>query len=152
MTRPVQMPRSTDGNGYLLDTNVISETRKKLPNPNVQRWLEGKPIYQQHLSVITIGELLQGAHRAQTPEQETSISAWIERTERKFAGRILELDAPVMRLWANITASAIKRGLTAPLMDSLLAATAIQHDLVFVTRNTDDVQALGGRTVNPWKP
>ena len=105
-----------------------------------------------YLSVITIGELLQGAHRAQTPEQETSISAWIERTERKFAGRILELDAPVMCLWANITASAIKRGLTAPLMDSLLAATAIQHDLVFVTRNTDDVQALGGRTVNPWKP
>jgi toxin FitB len=83
---------------------------------------------------------------------EISISVWIERTERKFAGRILELDAPVMRLWASITASAIKRGLTAPLMDSLLAATAIQHDLIFVTRNTDDVSALGGQTVNPWKP
>ena len=146
------MPRSTDGNGYLLDTNVISETRKKQPNPNVQRWLEGKPIYQQHLSVITLCELLQGAHRAQTPELEISISVWIERTERKFPGRILELDAPVMRLWASITASAIKRGLTAPLMDSLLAATAIQHDLVFVTRNTDDVSALGGQTVNPWNP
>jgi toxin FitB len=154
VTRPTTQTGSNpkEATGYLLDTNVISETRKKKPDANVQRWLEGQAIYQQHISVITLGELLQGAHRAPTPEQESNLIAWIERTEGKFTGRILELDAPVMRLWASITAKAIKHGLTAPLMDSLLAATAIHHDLIFVTRNTDDVQALGGQTVNPWQP
>ena len=137
-------------NGFLLDTNILSETRKKKPDANVQTWLESQPMYVQHLSVITLGELLQGAHRARSPELRANLQGWLERIEQRFEGRVLVLDADVMRVWASITANAITRGLTPPLMDSLLAATAIHHDLIFVTRNTDDVQALGVRTLNPW--
>jgi toxin FitB len=137
-------------NGFLLDTNILSETRKKKPDANVQTWLESQPMHVQHLSVITLGELLQGAHRARSSELRANLQGWLERIEQRFEGRLLALDADVMRVWASITASAITRGLTPPLMDSLLAATAIHHDLIFVTRNTDDVQALGVRTLNPW--
>jgi toxin FitB len=137
-------------NGFLLDTNILSETRKKKPDANVQTWLESQPMLVQHLSVITLGELLQGAHRARSPELRTNLEGWLERIEQRFEDRMLALDADVMRVWASITANAITQGLTPPLMDSLLAATAIHHDLIFVTRNTDDVQALGVRTLNPW--
>ncbi len=136
---------------YLLDTNVVSESRKKIPDANVQHWLESHPVSVQHISVISFGELLQGAKRAKTPEQRASLENWLERLERRFGGRVLPLDSAVMQVWADVTATAINRGQTAPLMDSLIAATAIRHGLILVTRNTQDVKALGVKVLNPWK-
>jgi toxin FitB len=136
---------------YLLDTNVVSESRKKIPDLNVQHWLESQPVSIQHISVISLGELLQGAKRAKTPEQRTSLENWLERLEKRFGGRVLPLDSAVMQIWADVTATAINRGQTAPLMDSLIAATAIRHGLILVTRNTQDVKALGVKVLNPWK-
>jgi toxin FitB len=136
---------------YLLDTNVVSESRKKIPDLNVQHWLESQPVAVQHISVISLGELLQGAKRAKTPEQRASLENWLERLETRFGERVLSLDSAVMQVWADVTATAINRGQTAPLMDSLIAATAIRHGLILVTRNTQDVKALGVKTFNPWK-
>jgi toxin FitB len=136
---------------YLLDTNVVSETRKKIPDPNVQAWLERQPVTVQHISVISLGELHQGAQRAKTPEQRLSLEQWLERLEKRFGERVLPLDSATMRIWAEVTATAIQRGQTAPLMDSLIAATAIRYGLILVTRNTQDVKALGVKVVNPWK-
>ncbi len=136
---------------YLLDTNVVSESRKKIPDPNVQHWLESQPVSIQHISVISLGELLQGAKRAKTPEQRASLENWLERLETRFEGRVLSVDSAVMQVWADVTATAINRGQTAPLMDSLIAATAIRYGLILVTRNTQDVKALGVKVLNPWK-
>jgi toxin FitB len=136
---------------YLLDTNVVSESRKKIPDANVQHWLESQPVSIQHISVISLGELLQGAKRAKTPERRASLENWLERLEKRFGGRVLPLDSAVMKVWAEVTATAIQRGQTAPLMDSLIAATAIRHGLILVTRNTQDVKALDVKTLNPWK-
>jgi toxin FitB len=136
---------------YLLDTNVVSESRKKIPDANVQNWLESQPVGIQHISVISLGELLQGAKRAKTPEQRASLEQWLERLEKRFGGRVLPLDSAVMQVWADVTATAINRGQTAPLMDSLIAATAIRYGLILVTRNTQDVKALGVKMLNPWK-
>jgi toxin FitB len=136
---------------YLLDTNVVSESRKKISDPNVQHWLESQPVAVQHISVISLGELLQGAKRAKTLEQRTSLENWLERLEKRFGERVLPLDSAVMQVWADVTAIAINRGQTAPLMDSLIAATAIRHGLILVTRNTQDVKALGVKVLNPWK-
>jgi toxin FitB len=136
---------------YLLDTNVVSESRKKIPDANVQHWLESQSVSVQHISVISLGELLQGAKRAKTPEQRASLENWLTRLEQRFGERVLPLDSAVMQVWAEVTASAIQRGQTAPLMDSLIAATAIRHGLILVTRNAPDVKALGVKTLNPWK-
>ncbi len=136
---------------YLLDTNVVSESRKKIPDANVQHWLESQPVAVQHISVISLGELHQGAKRAKTSEQRASLEQWLERLETRFGTRVLPLDSAVMKVWADVTAVAINRGQTAPLMDSLIAATAIRYGLILVTRNTQDVKALGVKVVNPWK-
>ena len=142
--------RSDTGPSYLLDTNVISEARKKQPDANVQAWLSRQPLYTQHISAITFGELLQGAKRARTKTQRTDLLAWIERLEQRFDRRVLPIDAAVMRTWSEVTARAIQTGQTTPLLDSLIAATALTHHLTLVTRNTDDVQALGVKVLNPW--
>ena len=100
--------------------------------------------------MITLGELLQGAKRARSKTQRTDLLAWIERLEQRFDRRILAIDAAVMRTWSDVTAQAIQAGQTTLLLDSLLAATALEHQLMLVTRNTDDVKALGVKTLNPW--
>ena len=135
---------------YLLDTNVISEVQKKIPDEGVQNWLENQPSIVQHISVISFGELHQGAKRAKTLEQRAKLEVWLEKLEQRFASRILPLDNAVMRVWAEVTAKALDRGLPPPLMDSLIAATAIHHGLILVTRNTRDVKALGVKVFNPW--
>ena len=135
---------------YLLDTNVISEVRKKIPDEGVQNWLENQPSIVQHISVISFGELHQGAQRAKTPEQRAKLENWLEKLEQRFVSRILPLDNAVMRVWAEVTAKALDRGLPPPLMDSLIAATAIYYDLILVTRNTRDVKTLGVKVFNPW--
>ena len=135
---------------YLLDTNVISEVRKKIPDEGVQNWLENQPSIVQHISVISLGELYQGAYLAKTLEQRAKLENWLEKLEQRFASRILPLDNAVMRVWAEVTAKALDRGLPPPLMDSLIAATAIHHGLILVTRNTRDVKALGVKVFNPW--
>ena len=142
--------RSDTGASYLLDTNVISETRKKRPDAKVQDWLSRQPLYTQYLSVITLGELLQGAKRARNSTQREDLLAWLERLEQRFDRRVLPIDAAVMRTWSDVTALAIQSGQTTPLLDSLIAATALTHHLTLVTRNTDDVQALGVKVLNPW--
>ena len=135
---------------YLLDTNVISEVRKKIPDAKVQHWLTSEPSIVQHISVISFGELHQGANRVKTLGQRAKLEVWLEKLEQRFASRILPLDNAVMRVWAEVTAKALDRGLPPPLMDSLIAATAIHHGLILVTRNTRDVKALGVKVFNPW--
>jgi toxin FitB len=134
---------------YLLDTNVISEIRKKRPEPLVRLFLEQHPMYEMYLSVITLGELKQGALRAPLSLQ-ADLNQWIERQRIKFDNRVLPLDETVMDVWASITAKAILAGSTPPLLDSLIAATALYHALIVVTRNVDDFCTLGVKTINPW--
>jgi toxin FitB len=135
---------------YLLDTNILSETRKKRPEPRVQAWLERQPMYAMYISVITLGELQQGAWRAPTVAMQHNLLQWVERRREQFLDRVLPLDEAVMQRWAEITAKAMRQGFTPPLFDSLIAATALEHQLVLVTRNTADFQALGVKTINPW--
>lgn len=134
--------------GYLLDTNVISETRKTQAHPKVLSFLSSLPRGSLYLSVLTLGELRRGiAKRAATdPATARSLSAWAEGLEISFADRILPIDSGVARLWGELSA---QRSL--PVVDTLLAATALTHKLVLVTRNTADVKDTGVTVLNPWK-
>ncbi len=131
---------------YLLDTNVVSELRRKLPNPGVVSWFSDRPASTLFLSVLTLGELRKGIDGASDAARRMALSDWLE-TELPsfFAGRILNLDAPIADRWGRLIAAAGR-----PAIDSLLAATAAHHGLSLVTRNARDFEGLGIEVINPW--
>jgi hypothetical protein len=132
---------------YLLDTNVLSETRKKRADPGVMAFLEAADSDSLFMSVLTIGELRKGvaARMRADPAAAKSLSAWVEGLEFGFADRILGIDAATARRWGDWSGDRPR-----PVVDTLLAATAVEHGLIFVTRNTRDVEGIPVKTHNPW--
>ena len=132
---------------YLLDTNVISETRRKQPDPGLIRFLEGSTSSSLYLSVLTVGELRKGASmkRRSDPRYARELSMWIDTLESEYADRLVMIDAAVTRVWGEISAERSR-----PVVDTLLAASAMVHQMTFVTRNTGDVQDLKVKLMNPW--
>lgn len=133
---------------YLLDTNVLSELRRKLPNPRVVHWFSQRPATTLYLSVLTLGEIRKGIEVLPDPARRLTLLDWLEtRLPAFFAGRILPIDAAVADRWGRMVAQA---GRPVPAIDSLLAATAEQHGLTLVTRNLRDVKWLAVQVINPW--
>ena len=133
---------------FLLDTNVISEVRKGLRcDPNVSKWYAGLEESQLYLSVLTIGEIRRGIElkgRRDVP-QAKALDAWLEEVMERFSTRILTVDARVADTWGQLYAIR-----PVPVVDGILAATAMVHDLTLVTRNVSDVAGLGVQTLNPF--
>ncbi len=132
---------------FLLDTNVISETRKRNPDRNVLAWLQAADQAGLFISVLTIGELTKGIalHRRRDPGAAASLAHWLHGIEELFADRIILIDAPIARIWGELN---VERPL--PVIDSLLAATAKVRGFTLVTRNVKDVQSIGVAVVSPW--
>lgn len=132
---------------YLLDTNVLSETRKKKADPGVIAFLEATDSSALYLSVLTLGELHKGiAVKARTdPAAAKALAVWLEGLEFGFANRVLGVDAAIARLWGEWSADRPR-----PVIDTLLAATAAEHSLTLVTRNTRDIEGLPVKVCNPW--
>jgi len=136
---------------YLLDTNVVSEAIKARPAPRVVAWLAEQAEGTVYLSVLTVGEVEQGIVRSPNPERAARLGRWvIEELVPQFRGRLLPVDAEVMKAWGSITGRAILQGHTVGVIDSMLAATAIVHGLTLATRNPKDVAMLPVYTLNPW--
>lgn len=133
---------------YLIDTNVLSELRRKLPDPTVVKWFEQRPAGTLYLSVLTLGEIRKGVEALGDPARRLLLLDWLE-TELPafFSGRILPVDAAVADRWGRMVAMA-GRPLSA--VDSLLAATAARHGFILVTRNLRDVHGLGVQIIDPW--
>jgi predicted nucleic acid-binding protein len=132
---------------YLLDTNVVSETRKKQPETGVLAFLQAVDSSMLYLSVLTIGELRRGiaAKKRDDPAVAKSLAAWAHGLEVGFAERILGIDAPVARLWGEWSSDRSR-----PVVDTLIAATAMVHGLTLVTRNTRDMRGVPVKVLNPW--
>jgi predicted nucleic acid-binding protein len=133
---------------YLVDTNVLSELRRRDPDANVVRWLEGRPATTLYLSVLTLGELRKGIEALPEGARKRRLLDWLEvALPGFFAGRVLPIDARVADRWGQLVAQA---GRPVPAIDSLLAATALTHGLTLVTRNLRDFQYPGLAVVDPW--
>jgi predicted nucleic acid-binding protein len=133
---------------YLIDTNVISELRRKTPNVSVVDWFAKRPSKTLFLSVLTLGELRKGIEKLEELERKTALLDWLEvDVPNFFAGRVLAVDILVADRWGKMTAAA---GRPVPAIDSLLAATAAQHGLCLVTRNSKDFECFGLDIINPW--
>lgn len=137
--------------GFLLDTNVISEVTRPKPNANVARWLEATDESGLFLSVLTLGEIRNGVERLRLGRRRGRLEAWLQADLRaRFRGRILFIDEEIADRWGGISALAAARGRLLPVVDGLLAATALQYNLTLVTRNGSDVAGTGVITLNPW--
>lgn len=133
---------------YLIDTNVLSELRKRTPDAQVVRWLSERPATTLYLSVLTLGELRKGIEALPEGDRKRSLLDWLE-TELPafFSGRILPVDTRVADRWGRLLARA---GRPLPAIDSLLAATALAHGLTLITRNLRDFEHPELSVLDPW--
>ena len=136
---------------YLFDTCVISEVQSKTPNPKILTWINGIEDERIYISCITIGEIKRGIVAVSNETKRTRLIRWYEDDLlARFGDHILNIDTPTMEKWGGIAGELDKTDQAVPLMDSLIAATAIHKRLAIVTRNDRDFIKMGARIVNPW--
>ena len=136
---------------WLLDTCVISELVKPRPTPAVVAWIDACDEETLYLSVITIGELEKGVARLALSARRAKLQSWVRRDlAERFSGRLLAVDQPVAARWGALAGESAAREQPLPVIDGLIAATSLEHDLTVVTRNTDDFKRCGARCFNPW--
>ena len=138
---------------YLIDTNVLSELRRKQADSHVVSWFAGRAAQSLFLSVLTLGEIRKGIERLADGNSDAArrrdLYDWLELDlPTFFLGRILSVDASVADQWGHLQALA---GRPLPAIDSLLAATALQHHLTLVTCNVKDFAYMGIDIINPWE-
>ncbi|MGE0210808.1 MAG: type II toxin-antitoxin system VapC family toxin [Parvibaculaceae bacterium] len=131
---------------YLLDTNVISETRRARPHGAVLQWIEAAPSESLHLSTVSLGELQAGVEkvRSSDPEKASELEAWIDGLARSYS--ILSLGDDAFRLSARL----MHRRPRHLVEDAMIAATALVKGLKVATRNVKDFEPFGVETVNPF--
>ncbi|MBI5165337.1 MAG: type II toxin-antitoxin system VapC family toxin [Magnetospirillum sp.] len=133
---------------FLLDTNVVSETRRKVPDANVLAWFGRANPADLFISVLTLGEIAKGiaAVGRRDANAGRGLTDWLDGLRLHFADRLLPIDATTAEQWGRL--SAVR---PLPVIDSLLAATASVHGLTLVTRNRRDFEGTGIAVVNPWE-
>lgn len=133
---------------YLIDTNVISEIQKgSKANEGVLEWYEGIKSDEIYLSVLVIGEIRQGIERLRRRnlEQADILEERLKKIRELFGERILPITLNIANRWAINNVPDLF-----PVIDGLLAATAIEHKLIFVTRNIKDVERSEVKLFNPF--
>ena|SRR3990167_5063058 len=133
---------------YLLDTNVISELVRKKPAKSVVEWIQTISRESLFISVLTIGELRYGIEKIAEQKKKEALKLWLDTDlKRWFQNRELAISIEIANKWGFLQH---KMQRPIPVIDSLLAATAIHHDLKMVTRNEKDFQYPGLELINPW--
>lgn len=134
---------------YLLDTNIVSEVIKPIPNVNVIEWLQHINVEHLAISVLTIGEIRKGIELTENPTRKAGLIRWLENDLAEWFGRrIVPINLDIADKWGYI------RGYTPrifPTIDSLLAASALVYNMKLVTRNVKDFEHVAGlEIINPW--
>jgi predicted nucleic acid-binding protein len=141
------------GEGYLLDTNVVSEWVKPRPNTHVVAWLEQVDEDRVCLSTATIAEVRRGIELLPQGRRREQLTLWLagDLTAR-FEGRLLPIDVRVAEAWGGLMAQSQRSGLQLGVMDGFIAATAKTHGLILVTRNIRHFTSIGITLFDPWQP
>lgn len=138
--------------GFLLDTNCISELVRPKPEPRVLEWMESTDESLLYLSVLTLGEIRKGAAALQQAKRRTHLETWLEvELQARFAGRIVPVNAAIADRWGLIAADAKQSGKELSVIDGLLAATALHHNLTVISRDTRNFTNARVQVLNPWE-
>ena len=131
----------------LLDTNVLSELRRKQCSPQVKAWVAAQDATSMMVSVMSLAEIRRGVElkRTNDPEQAEVIEKWLALLARQYTGRILPVTERIADHWGRLCPRQPLPG-----VDGFIAATALEHDLTVVTRNVGDFERSGARVLNPW--
>ncbi len=135
---------------YLLDMCVFSEYAKPKALTRVIDWVEDQSQNSLFLSVLTIGEIEKGIVRMPESKRKDNLAIFLEDLILRFDQHIISVDKDIMRRWGPIVGMLETKGRVLPVIDSLLAATALEHDLILVTRNEGDFVATGAKVLNIW--
>jgi predicted nucleic acid-binding protein len=139
-------------NGFLVDTNVVSEFIRPQPDSRVMRWLEAADPESLFASVVTFGEIRLGIEDLPVSNRRTELEEWLEQgLPEWFESRLLPVTKAIADRWARLTITAKRKGIVINTADGLIAATALEHDLAIVTRNVKDFAETGALIVNPWE-
>ena len=139
-------------NGFLLDTNCISEVVSMKPDPRVLAWLDATDERTLYLSVLTLGEIRKGIMTLAEGKRRAQLDLWLEIDLRnRFARRILPVDDAVADRWGILTGTMKRQDKPMPAVDAMLAATAIHHKLTVVSRNVADFKNAEVSLFNPWE-
>lgn len=136
----------------LLDTCVLSELLRPNANPQVQQAVEAIMNKDLFISVVTIGEIAKGIALLPSSRRRQVLAQWLIRVERDYGDQVLSIDRDTARIWGEITARTQQTGTTLPASDGLIAATALNHGLHLMTRNTRHFAASGAIIIDPWQP
>jgi predicted nucleic acid-binding protein len=133
---------------YLIDANVLSEATKPAPSSKVIDWLRDN---ERNLVVdsIILGELCIGILALPRGRKRVRLERWFEEVVETID--CLPWDATIARRWALLVVNLNRKGEPLPLLDGMIAATALQHDLTIATRNTRDFRKAGVKVLNPFE-
>jgi predicted nucleic acid-binding protein len=132
---------------FLLDTNVVSEIRKQAPDAGVATWFASVPADTLFISVLVVGEIRQGIERLahRDPAQADIFERWLSQLVDGYGDRLVPITASIAQAWGRLNVPD-----PLPVVDGLMAATALVHDWTLVTRNVSDVRSAGVRLLNPF--
>lgn len=139
---------------YLLDTCVLSELVRPSPDRHVLRWVESVDEQSLFISVLTVGEIASSVTKKAQGSRRIELERWLKQDlVERFSGRVLPVDVDVARVWSKVRSDTERLGRRLSAIDSLLAATALAHDLTLATRNIEDLHELvqsGVTLYSPW--
>jgi predicted nucleic acid-binding protein len=135
---------------FLLDTCALSELIKKTPNANFLKWISSRPKDALFISAITIAELWQGVVNLPASAKKDKITRWFLELKNEYGGHVLNVDSTVAEKYGELQGLALRHGKPIPVLDCLIAATALSNHLILVTRNVKDFSCAEVKLFNPW--
>ena len=137
-------------NGFLLDTNCLSELVRSRPHPGVLAWAQSIDEKLLHVSVLTLGEIRKGITLLPAGAKRSQLEHWLEvDLPTQYAERLLSVNAPIAEIWGTMAGEAQRNGKPLPIIDGLIGATAKYHHLTLVTRNVNDFAPCRVSVMNP---
>lgn len=138
-------------NGWLLDTNILSELRRRRPEPKVLEFIAGQPLERLFISVVTLAEIRFGIEQLPELPRRSELNEWLaHRVRPMFEQRVIPLTEDVMLKWRLLVEEGRKAGHTFSQPDLIIAATGLHHGLTVVSWDTGEYLAARAAVFNPW--